>query len=572
MHADDPVAWQDWGESALDAARDSGRLLLVSSGYFACHWCHVMQRESYRDTAIAEVLNHDFVPVKIDRELHGALDAHLIAFVEATQGMAGWPLNVFLTPEGYPLVGTTYLPPDQFLVMIERLGQAWRDEPERLRDMARRGSRQLARATADPAPAPLDASVLDRLLRDQALALGDVMQGGFGAQSRFPMAPQLLALLDLQQRRPDPALAEFLELTLDQIAAGGLRDHLGGGFFRYTVDPSWEIPHFEKMLYTQAQLAEVFMHAADLFERPDYDAVARDTLAFVARDMRGDQGGFIASFSALDGAGEEGGVYLWSDDALASVLGEADAQLARRYWSMEPPSAFAGGHLPRRGESLESLADRLQLDTVTVRARLERMRAQLLRARRSRDLPADGKQLAGWNGLMLAAFAAGAARWQDESLAAAATATRDFIVRRLWDGERLRRAVRGGRMLGKADLSDYAYVAYGLERYARSSGASADRALADALIAEAWRRFHHESGWRLDADPLIPGLHAASAIDEGALPSPSAVLVRLSLGHSDDVIRARARDAANRARAQVQTDPFRFAGHQAALVALQAER
>lgn len=566
MHGDDPVAWQDWGQAAIDKARDQGKLLLISSGYFSCHWCHVMQRESYQNDRTAAFLNRHFIPVKLDRELHGALDAHLIEFLEKTQGRAGWPLNVFLTPEGYPLIGVTYVPPGQFFELLERLHKTWTDERARMRNLARRTQLQLTLEKVAVDVEPLSAAQLDNVLLQGTMLLGDTMEGGFGAESRFPMTPQLMALLDLQSRRPNPALGEFLTLTLDQLARQGMRDHLAGGFFRYTVDPSWEIPHFEKMLYTQALLAEVFMRAADVFQRADYDQVALDTLRFVDREMRGPQGAYVASFSAVDGAGEEGGVYLWSIDQVHALLGEADTALASRHWRMQGIPAFGSSHLPRYGEQPAEIAKRLETTPAAIEQRLAGIRNRLLEARKRRDLPVDNKELAGWNGLMLAAFSTGAARWNDPVLRAAALRVRNYLRDRLWDGSRLRRAIQGERELGRSSLADYAYVAYGMDRFARTSGEAADRTFATALLSLAWQRFHGTGGWRMDDEPLIPGLGEDSAMRDGALPAPSAVLIRLSLDSGNPRLRTAALAALEMGRQKAQSEPFWYVGHHAALL------
>lgn len=566
MHGDDPVAWQDWGAETVALARSEGKLLLISSGYFSCHWCHVMQRESYRDARIAGLINDHFIPVKLDRELHAALDGYLIDFVERTQGQAGWPLNVFLTPEGYPLIGTTYLPPEQFHELLQRLQRTWTDERGRLRNLARRTLLQLTlnRTQADVEPLPLP-GLLDRLVV-QAMGLADTLEGGFGDQNKFPMEPQLLTLLDLQAAAPHPQLAEFLQLTLDKMAGEGLRDQLAGGFFRYTVDPSWQVPHFEKMLYNQAQLAEVYLRAAQIFGRADYAAVAHDTLAFVMREMAGAQGGHVASFSAVDGAGEEGGVYLWSIDQLHALLGEEDTALARRHWRMLDLPALDAGHLPRQGESAERIAAALDLPTERIAERLASVRERLLEERRRRVLPVDHKELAGWNGLMLAAFSQAALVFDDPAFRSAAVQVRDFLRDLLWNGSVLRRALDGEREIGKASLADYAYVAYGMAHFAELSGDPADRTFVAALLHAAWQRFHGAGGWRSDDDPLIPGMAEEPAMQEGALPAPSAVLIRLSLESSDPDLVANAVAAANLARQPAQDDPFWYAGHHAALL------
>jgi uncharacterized protein YyaL (SSP411 family) len=562
MHGDDPVAWQDWDRAAVEQARADGKLLLVSSGYFSCHWCHVMQRESYQDPQIAEFLNSHFIPVKLDRELHGSLDTYLIDFVEKTQGQAGWPLNVFLTPEGYPLIGATYLPPERFRELLQKLHAVWTDERGRMRNLARRTLLQMRLEQTQQDATPLSPAMLRDALVGQAMGLADMLEGGFGDQSRFPMAPQLAVMLELQAENPDPALAEFLQLTLDKMAGEGLRDHLAGGFYRYTVDPSWHIPHFEKMLYTQAQLAELFLRAADVFGRTDYADVARDTLQFVAREMAGPQGGYIASFSAVDGAGEEGGVYLWTIDQLHAVLGEADTALARRYWRMLDLPPFDAGHLPRRGESLAAIAAAIGETEDTLAVRIHSIRARLLSARAKRELPADNKELAGWNGLMLAAFARAARHWDDRVLRAAAQRIRDFLRDRLWDGSTLYRALDdAGRPIGRVSLEDYAYVAYGMAHYADLSGDPADRTFTAALLNLAWQRYYGSAGWRMDDQSLIPGMAEQGAMPEGALPAPSALLIQVAADSGDPDLVARAAAAAGLARADAQAEPFWHAGH-----------
>ena len=572
MHGDDPVAWQDWNAETVALARAENKLLFVSSGYFACHWCHVMQRESYRDQKIAELLNDRFIPVKLDRELHSALDAYLIDFLERTHGQAGWPLNVFLTPEGYPLIGATYLPPDQFRQLLTRLDRSWRDEQARLRQLARRTQLQLQLARADADVSTIDPQGLDTALRQQALSVADPLAGGFGDQNKFPMTPQLMSLLDLQARAPDPQLGEFLRLTLDKMAAEGLRDHLGGGFFRYTVDPSWQVPHFEKMLYTQAQLAEIYLRAAEVFGRGDYADVARDTLDFAVREMRARNGGFVASFSAVDGDGVEGGVYLWDIDTLHRVLGERDTALARRYWRMQDASTPDGGYLPRRGESLAAIAAALGEDSTALAGRIESVRRRLLAERAGRTLPVDDKVLSGWNGLMLAALSRAAGRWPDSTYAGVARELRDYLRGSAWDGTSLRRSVSNNASVGRASLEDYAYVAYGMAQYADLSGDPGDRTFVAALLNLAWQRYLGSVGWRLDDAPLIPGMAEQPAMMEGAEPAASAILLRVAMDSANPELRRQAHAVAERGRASVQGDPFWYAGHFDALRAAVHDR
>jgi len=561
MHAEDPVAWQDWGEGVLALARSQDKLILVSSGYFSCHWCHVMQRESYRNPQIAALLNEHFIPVKIDRELHPALDAYLIDFVERTQGTAGWPLNIFLTPEGYPLVGMTYLPPAQFLVVLQRLNATWSEKRGKTRNLARRALLQLSASPVLPEVESLPAQTLrERFLR-QAIAYGDPMEGGFGEQNKFPMSPQLLAMLELRGDAPNKALDTLLLTTLDQMAQQGLRDQLGGGFYRYTVDPSWQVPHFEKMLYTQAQLARVYLLAGGLFGRDDYLQVARETLDFALREMRGLDGGLISSFSAIDAQGVEGGPYLWQADELSDLLGAENARLVMRHWAMQGPPPLEGGHLPLQGESAAQIAADLQQSPQQVSQQLELLRQQLLEVRAKRDLPADTKELAAWNGLMVGSLAV-AARVFDEPVYGEAGLQLARVIReRLWHEGQLWRARAGDDPVGLASLGDYAFLAEGVDLLLQWQEDDALAAWRDQLVRAAWDRFHTKLGWQASEKRLLPGMGQQAAAKDGALRAPAAILMRLSLDSPDPGIQERLQQALAQSRLPVQEEPFWHASH-----------
>jgi uncharacterized protein YyaL (SSP411 family) len=296
--------------------------------------------------------------------------------------------------------------------------------------------------------------------------------------------------------------------------------------------------------------------------------VARDTLDFVLRDMRTAQGGFVASFSAVDGDGNEGGVYLWSVDRLHALLGERDTALARRYWRMLDLPALDGGHLPRRGESAEVIAMALGEPADAVAARLKTVQKRLLDARAQRGLPVDNKLLAGWNGLLLAALSQAAKRWNDPALRMAAGRLRHYLRERLWDGRTLHRAVADGRPIGKASLADYAYVAYGMAHFAELSGDPGDRTFVAVLLNQAWRRYYGDVGWRTDDQPLIPGMAEQAAIADGALPSPSALLIRVAAKSDDPGLVVKARVAAELGRAKAQGEPFWYASQHAELLRL----
>ncbi len=556
MHAGDPVHWQRWGPAVLELARKEGKPIFISSGYFACHWCHVMQRESYRNPEIARLLNDRFIPVKVDRELDPALDDHLIDFVQRTQGHAGWPLNVFLTPEGYPLVGFTYLPPDRFAAALEKLSGMWRSQHDKLLQMARRALEALVEARKGEAVTTvmLDPEQLRKRFIDEALELADPLSGGFGQQSRFPMQPQLHALLTLSGGHRAGEVDSFLRLTLEQMARLGLRDHLDGGFFRYTVDPQWQTPHYEKMLYNQALLAMLYLEAARRFRQPEYREVAFDTLDFVLRRMQGKEGGCVASFSAVDDRGVEGGYYLWRREELESLFAPDELPLVLRHWRFAGWEQGGEEALPLAGEPVASLARDQGVKEAEMARRVEQWRQRLLQVRSRRSLPVDRKQLAGWNGLLLAALAEasrapGGARYREPGARLAR-----YLSSRHWDGSRLWRTLGSGGQRRPGTLEDHAYVAFGLQRWAEAEDDGQARKLADRLVHEAWRRFHDASGWHLDDRALLPGMPAAEAQEDGALPAPAAVVLALSLASEE--LRPEAEKVLLAARPQVQAQPF----------------
>ncbi|MGA7983342.1 MAG: DUF255 domain-containing protein [Chromatiaceae bacterium] len=562
MHGEDPVDWRPWGPEVFEQARAQNKPIFVSSGYFACHWCHVMQRESYRNPAIAALLNRHFIPVKVDRELRPALDTFLIGFVERTAGQAGWPLNVFLTPEGYPLIGLTYSPPTQFEALLQRVAKLWAEERADLKALARRAAQERIREPGGGGPNLPDSYSPARLagaLKRQSLQLGDRLTGGFGHQSRFPMAPNLMALLALQARTPDPELEELLRLTLDSMMRFGLRDHLGGGFFRYTVDPAWHSPHFEKMLYSQALLATLYLRGADVLQRPTYRDVARETLDFMLRDMQGRDGGFIASLSAVDDKGIEGGYYLWDPAELTRLLDPDQRRLLIRVWGLDGPSPHEAGSLPIPVLTPEQAAVELRLIPEEGERLAAQARVVLLAARDRRRLPRDDKQLAGWNGLALSALAVGSQRLGNDSYRNAASRLRDYLAQSLWDGERLHRARSDRGWIGEATLGDYAYVAQGLRDWGRVSGSQADLDLSRLLVRCAWELFY-DRGWRLSADSLLPAIPAEPAIPDSPLPSPAAVILALSLETGDEGLQAKAQAALRNSASTVDANPFAFAG------------
>jgi uncharacterized protein YyaL (SSP411 family) len=560
MHGQDPVAWQPWNAETLALAQKEGKMLFISSGYFACHWCHVMQQESYRNQAIAEILNKYYIPVKVDRELNPALDEHLIDFVQRTQGRAGWPLNVFLTPEGYPVVGMTYVPPEKFRTLLERLQKMWQAEGPKVTDLAKQALDVLVeQRRTRVGDALISRRELQQKFLRSALGIADDLAGGFGQQNRFPMTPQLSILLEIQARQPDENLAHFLRLTLDQMASRGLRDHLGGGFFRYTVDPDWRTPHYEKMLYTQALLANLYLRAAEVFKEARYQEVAEDTLRFAVAEMCAGSA-CVASFSAVDDKGVEGGYYLWKEAGLKQLLKGGLWELARDHWQLQGFDRHPDGVLPMLGIPVGKLAMTRNRPVNKISEQLEKARGILLKARSQRSLPVDNKRLAGWNGLMLAALSRLAQQSGELEFRNAARVLRDYLVEKLWDGRHLHRAIHQGKPVGQASLADYAYVAQGLKQYARLTGQRQDENLADSLLNVAWQDFYTSKGWTSSSDALLPGMPAVQVQEDGALPAASAVVLKLSLLSGDAALREKAGTLIPASWLAVQDNPFWYAG------------
>lgn len=559
MHADDPVAWQDWSDAAVAQARREQKLLFVSIGYFSCHWCHVMQRESYRNRDIARFLNAHYIPVKVDRELEPALDARMIEFVQATRGVGGWPLNVFITPEGHPLYAVLYMPPTEFLTMIRRLDELWMGEREQLQRLAARS----AVTNHGPGRPQLDRKRVQNYaawVQKSALTLADTMHGGFGTANKFPSVPQLEFLLNRWQRGKDSQLKQFLLLTLDQMADAGLQDHLGGGFFRYTVDPEWRTPHFEKMLYDNALLSQLYLRAARAFDRPDYEAVALRSLDFMAKELRTSSGAFIASLSAIDDKHVEGGYYLWTEEQLKAVLGPRERQACMLAWGMSEATPSSDGYLPVKGRKLADIAEKMELAQSEAEKLITHALQKLYAARSQRGLPKDTKLLAGWNGLALSAFAYAARVTANDQYRRVAKGIREYLVKNLWDNESLRRAVFKGRAVGRAAVEDYAYVAQGLLEWAELTGRDADFALAKSIAVQAWKRFYGPRGWRLAEASRIQAETGQGLILDGPMPSPSGVLARVSLVFAartgDHDLRDQALSALNSGHRELETNPL----------------
>ena len=518
MHGHDPMDWHDIRDrEAMQRARREGKPLFVSSGYFACHWCHVMQRETYSDPEVARFVNAHFVPFKVDRELDPAIDARLIRFVEYTQGAAGWPLNVVLTPDGHPFYGFTYLPKDRFLEVMRQLADLWKKDRKEIETLAREADAELLRhlkAGEQPLPG-LDRAALRAAFLKAVRETEDRFEGGFGHDLKFPSMPQLEALLILGEE------PEFLSTTLDAMQNRNLQDHLHGGFFRYSTDPGWHTPHFEKMLYDNALLARLYLRAGQRHGRPDWTGTGLRTLRFVDDWLRHPQGGYLASLSAVDDQGHEGGFYLWTREQIKAVLSPDERKALRAYWDYTGTPEFDAGNLPPRIDPKRPDADRLRA--------IYRKLAQ--HARAQRRLPRDDKRLVGWNALLLSAFAACAEA--TPFCHRQGSVLLDWLLARIDDRQGLAHALDGkGRRFGTATLADHAWLIAALDAWVKAVPRDGKRVAAarQQLVADTLRRYRRPEGWLATDAPVLPGDLPRRHFPDTVLPSPTAWLYEALAG------------------------------------------
>ena len=530
MHGEDPVKWQEWGEAVQKAAEKEDKMLFVSSGYFSCHWCHVMQRESYSDPEIAHLLNTWFIPVKVDRELNPSLDARLIDFVEQVRGQAGWPLNVFITPEGYPLVGLVYLPPTDFKALLLKIIEKWKADKKDFKKLAQDAVEEMNLATTTTqnhlSGGLKNIDQYRSAFYSQTFGIADVLQGGFGQQNKFPGVPQLTYLLRLSNNVEAKPLRDFLILTLDHMESQGLSDQLAGGYFRYTVDPAWQIPHFEKMLYDNAQLALLYAKAATVLNKPEYKNVAENTLDFMLHELRNKNGSFGASLSAVDNKGVEGGSYLWQQEELKAILDKNEWDIISKHWKVEGPVPLEAGYHLVQLSSLEDIARGKKYTLEQVMRTYDSAKKKMLKVRNSRITPRDDKALASWNALTLKALLAAA---DNKKYREAAHKLQHYFKTVLWDGKTLQRAIVAGKPLGQAGLEDYAFTADALWDYAQFSHNKKDYQMAYAVILQAWQRFYTPRGWKLKEQQWLKYGKEQHVMADGVLASPSAILIQVTL-------------------------------------------
>ncbi|MGI8821546.1 MAG: thioredoxin domain-containing protein [Chthoniobacterales bacterium] len=575
QHARNPVDWYPWGQEAFDKARAEDKPIFLSVGYSTCHWCHVMAHESFEDPATAQIMNREFVNIKVDREERPDVDRVYMTFVQATTGGGGWPMSVWLTPDLKPFVGGTYFPSEDrygqpgFKSVLLRIAEAWKNEREKIVEQGTRVIAALQQATSADADKSheADAATIEAAYREIARSY-DAHEGGFGSAPKFPRPVLLNFLFRVYARDPKSVAGkhalEMALFTLRKMAAGGMHDHLGGGFSRYSVDTFWHVPHFEKMLYDQAQLAVAYLAAFQITHDPQYAEVARDILDYVRRDMTAPEGGFYSAEDAdsLLAAGKqehaEGAFYVWTKQEVDGALGQS-AEIFDYHYGVEasgnappgsdPQDEFTNKNILIEKHSLAETAQHFKKKENETRELLANARQALMAIRNQRPRPhRDDKIITAWNGLMISAFARGAQVLDDPAYLKAAEQAANFVREHLFDekSKTMVRNFREGRSEVEGFADDYAFVIQGmLDLY-------------EASFDVGWLKFSLElqaTQDRLFYDEKDGGYYSGTGTDpsillrmkednDGAEPAASSVaalnLLRLAQIRDDEALRQRA--------------------------------
>jgi len=536
LHGQNPVDWYPWGEEAFARARREKKPIFLSIGYSTCHWCHVMEEESFDNEEIARLLNRDFVCVKVDREERPDIDAVYIAAVQRLTGNSGWPLTVFLAPDGSPFYGGTYFPPDDragrpgMKRLLATVIASWQKQ-EGAATEAAESLRDALRAAGPIAGGALDEVVLRRAAV-HATQLFDSTNGGFGKAPKFPQPHVVQFLLRYAQRTGDRTARHMALFTLQRMSQGGIHDLLGGGFHRYATDAAWRVPHYEKMLLDQATIASAYVEAARITRSAEYISPASETFAYVLRDLRSPQGPFYTAEDAQS-EGQEGKYYLWTRAEVLQAVGPEDGPWVADFFGLADNQGPAPLSIPVPAEDF--LRQR-GMSTETFMKKILRVRAALLAVRGQRTRPSrDEKILAGWNGMMIAALADAGAQWNQPEYLEAAKRAATWILEHMQPNGRLHRSWVKGKLGTPGFLEDYAYLAYGLQRLFEATGEPRWLEESDRLLASMLRlfwdnekntlRFTASDHERLVAPPWV--------IEDTAAPAPSSVaaLALLRAGH-----------------------------------------
>ncbi len=539
QHAYNPVNWMPWGEEAFKMARELDKPVFLSIGYSTCHWCHVMERESFEDPEVAALINDSFVPIKVDREERPDLDAVYMEACQLLSGQGGWPLTIIMTPDKKPFFGGTYFPKRSrfgrigMIELVPRVARAWKEEKHKIEPLTKNlleAMKEGSRAASGP---ELGLASLHGAESQLTRAFDNVF-AGFGMAPKFPSPHNLTFLLRYHKRTGGRGALSMAEATLQAMRLGGVYDHLGFGFHRYSTDREWLVPHFEKMLYDQAMLAMAYAEAFQLTGKEEYAQVTREVLEYVSRDMTSPEGAFHSAEDA-DSEGEEGKFYVWTTREMEEILGEEDAKLMARIWNVseagnfkdETTGAGSGANILHLKKPLSELAPDLGTPLEDLKIKMEEARRKLLAKRSKRPRPhKDDKILTDWNGLMIAALAKAAVALNDETYSAAAARAADFLLdtTRSSDGGLLHR-YREGEAAIPGFLDDYAFLSWGLiELYqATFSPRWLEAALDLTRRVIAGFEDKEAGGFFLSREPAGEALARHKDAYDGAIPSGNSV-------------------------------------------------
>ena len=578
QHADNPVDWYPWGEEAFGKARREDKPIFLSIGYSTCHWCHVMEHESFEDPETAQLLNRHFVSIKVDREERPDVDQVYMAAVQSMTGQGGWPLSAFLTPDLKPFFGGTYFPPEDraglpaFRTVLEKIADAWQNRRSEIQKAGAEILEHLRRSEfAAETRVPVSRELIEKAYR--ALSANfDAQYGGFGSAPKFPQATALHLLMRHYVASRRGHALDMVKKTLDEMASSGIYDHIGGGFHRYAVDARWLVPHFEKMLYDNALLARTYAEAYQLTGEQMCARVARETLEYALRDMTSQEGAFHSAEDA-DSEGEEGRFYTWTQDEIRAILDDQDARLAMLHYGVSKEGNSEGGRsilhvvFPLKGAARE-----VGIPVPEAEKAIDRIRGALFEARSKRRRPdRDDKVLTAWNGLMISAMAVGFQALGDARFLDAARASARFVLKHLKSDSGLLRRYREGEVAFPAYLDDYAFLIAGLTDLYESDFDPAWLKEALRLNSEMLEKFwdEEEGGFFYSQAGDESLIVRSKEVYDGSLPSANAVaalnLLRLSEFTGDKVLRSRAEQTLRFFRGAMEKAPAAFAGMAAAV-------
>lgn len=535
QHAENPVQWQAWGDTVWEMAKKEDKLVLISIGYASCHWCHVMEEETFEDDSVAAFMNERFINVKVDREERPDVDQVYMTAVQLMGGAGGWPLNVLALPNGKPLYGGTYHTRENWVNVLGEIDSLYRADPDRAAEYADKVAEGIAQTNLVPVPEAPGIPGPEDLAGAVSVWQGswDPEWGGEQVRQKFMLPSNLAFLMEYAYLSGDPGAKQHLENTLEQIARGGVYDHIGGGFFRYSTDPQWRVPHFEKMLYDTAQLIGIYAKAYRYLGREEYRRLVSRSVAFLKRELKSDAGGYYSAMDA-DSEGEEGRYYVWSASELQALLG-AEYGLFSDYYQVGPGTAWEHGqYVLRRSGSDKAFAARQGLDVSGLRQRVDRWHALLQNARSGRIRPAtDRKIITSWNALLVEGLCEAYWALGREEYLQEAESLYSFLKSALWQPGGLAHAYTDGVVQQEGFLEDYAYLGIAAFRLYQASGEVGYLTDAQTLLEEIRERFG------MPDSPLFRFTEESELIasivktDDGVLPAPNTAVAELmgELGH-----------------------------------------